>query len=79
MPSIYRSIENGLDAFGRSRFMSIKTFQYACGPVSGVLCALIFLFSMVAAHQIPPVKASATPEEMVEFFTKHETGKCCQG
>lgn len=74
MPSIYRSIENGLESLAHSRLMSIRTFKFLCGPISGVSCALVFLFSMVAAHQIPPVKASATPEELVHFFTKHETG-----
>lgn len=73
MTSIFRSIENGLDAFGRSRVMSLKTFQYICGPISGVLTAIVFLFSMVAANQIPPIKASSTPEELVHFFTENET------
>lgn len=74
MLSIFQSFENALDAFGRSRVMSFKAFQYMCGPISGFLTATVFVMSMVAAHQIPPVKASSTPEELVQFFTKHETG-----
>lgn len=72
MLSIFQPFEKTLDTFGRSQVMSFKAFQYMCGPISGFLTATVFVMSMVAAHQIPPVKASST-EELVQLFTKHET------
>jgi len=74
MASLFRTLEDGVAYWGRHRWMNQRNFQYVCGPVCGVLCAIVFLFSLVAAHQFPAVKAYWTADEIVAFWKKHETG-----
>lgn len=74
MASLYRSFDAMLGAIGRRPFMSSKSFQYMAGPVCGALSAILFLISLIPAHQFPPIKPYYTPEQTVEFWKEHETG-----
>ncbi|TVY13237.1 hypothetical protein LARI1_G009372 [Lachnellula arida] len=50
-----------------------KNIQYL-GAACGTLSSVLFFFSLVAAHQLPPIKPWFTPEQTTEYWRKHESG-----
>ncbi|KAI9733828.1 MAG: hypothetical protein M1818_007095 [Claussenomyces sp. TS43310] len=71
--STSRSMTGFLGGQRAVHILSPRNFQYAC-CVSGILCALFFLFAFVASGFIAPIKPYWTAEQTLHHFQTHEGG-----
>ncbi|KAK6334096.1 hypothetical protein TWF696_002598 [Orbilia brochopaga] len=61
------------DRLGRSPILSPRNFQYACAA-SGILCAITFMLTFIAAGFWPPARPWWDAERTAKHYRDHETG-----
>ncbi|KAH7385679.1 membrane protein [Pyrenochaeta sp. MPI-SDFR-AT-0127] len=69
---VFNAMDESFNRWGRARWMSPRSFQYACG-ISGILSAIFFGGAFVVAGFIPPPRAHWDAERTVQFYRDHET------
>lgn len=73
MASLYHASNEFLARLGRTRFFSTKWVLY-CSAFSGVIGGLMFLFGLVAAHNVGPMKPYWDEDQTAHFWRSHLPG-----